>query len=70
MTVMLASPLSRFIEGINHSNFFPIVSLILFILVFIGAVIWVLRLSKDFRTRMKNIPFNDENKQNLKEDGK
>jgi len=70
MNCLLDSQISRFVEGINNSALFSIVSLLLFILVFVGAVVWVLRLGKDFRSNMKNMPFSEDNNEKLNENGK
>ncbi|QQS36842.1 MAG: cbb3-type cytochrome c oxidase subunit 3 [Ignavibacteriales bacterium] len=41
------------IEGID---IFPIISMILFFVFFIGLIIWVLRIDKNYIKEMENIP--------------
>jgi len=51
---------SQYFEGIKNVEVGPIISLILFVLFFIGVIIWIFRLDKDFIERMKNMPLDDD----------
>jgi len=57
--VVIMNQIGRFVQGISFSSTLSIISLFLFILIFIGAVIWVLSLKKGYRSGMKNLPLND-----------
>jgi hypothetical protein len=59
---MFSDHLSK-IDGIAV---FPIISMILFISLFVIAIIWVVRLDKKYLHRMENLPLdsNSENKNN------
>jgi len=50
----------HYFEGIKNVEIGPIISLILFILFFIGVIIWIFRLDKDFIERMKNMPLDED----------
>ncbi len=54
--------LSRFVEGIDGHIILSVISLLLFFAVFIGAIIWVLRLDKNYRSKMKNFPIEEDKK--------
>lgn len=49
----------HYFEGINNIEVWPIISLILFMLVFIAAIIYVVRSDKKYIDYMKNLPFHD-----------
>lgn len=47
------------ISGIGGIGIFGIVSLLLFISVFMGAFIWALRLKRNFLEEMSSLPLHD-----------
>jgi cbb3-type cytochrome oxidase subunit 3 len=48
----------RAIEGID---LYPVISLIVFTIFFIGVVIWVLKADKSFISKMSSLPLEDNN---------
>lgn len=55
--------ISRFVEGIDGHIILSIISLLLFFAVFIGAIVWVMKLDKKYRSDMKNSLFEDSEKE-------
>ncbi len=49
----------HYFERMENVEFWPVVSLILFFIIFVGIVIWVFRADKDYINKMKNLPFED-----------
>lgn len=47
----------NYLESIAGVGIFPLVSLCIFFLFFVILIIWVLQVSKEHLTEMKNIPF-------------
>lgn len=54
---MISENLSN-IEGVS---IFPVIALILFVLIFAGAIIWVFRLDKKYIKQMEKIPLDSNN---------
>lgn len=52
----------RAIEGID---IYPVISLIIFCVFFIGVIIWTVRADKNFISKMSNLPLEDNNKENV-----
>jgi len=46
-------------ENIEGISIFPVISLILFMAIFIFIIVWIIRLKKEDVNEMKNIPLND-----------
>ena len=50
----------HYFEQIEGVEIWPIISLILFFVVFIFTVIWILMLDKKYIQKMKGLPFEDD----------
>jgi len=48
------------LRSIENIDTMPLISLIVFMLFFIGMFIWVLTVDKKYVDHMKSLPFNDE----------
>lgn len=46
-------------DGMNGVDIFPIISLVLFFIIFVGYTIYALTYSKDRAKEMSELPFND-----------
>ncbi len=59
--------LSEHLSSINGVSIYPIVSMVIFFLVFVFTIVWVWKLDKKYIHRMENIPFepNSENENNF-----
>ena len=59
--------LSENLSALEGVSIYPIVSLIIFFLVFTFAIVWVIKLDKKYINRMESIPldFNSENENNF-----
>ncbi len=59
--------LSENLSALEGVSIYPIVSLIIFFLVFAFAIVWVIKLDKKYINRMESIPldFNSENENNF-----
>ncbi|MCK9426853.1 MAG: cbb3-type cytochrome c oxidase subunit 3 [Ignavibacteriaceae bacterium] len=55
---------SNYLSSIEGISVFPVVSLLIFFLVFILMVIWIFRIDKSYVKQMENLPFDmeDENR--------
>ena len=51
------------LQSIEGVDFFTIVSMLLFILFFIGMTIWLFKVDKNYITTMSELPLNEENSQ-------
>ena len=51
-------------ETISGIEIYPIISLLIFFLFFIGLYVWVFTYKKDKITEMSNIPFEDQDMAN------
>ena len=57
---------SHYLSSIENVSIYPIITLILFFAVFVGAVIWIFTRDKEYITKLENIPLENENfKKNL-----
>lgn len=45
------------LQAIEGVNIYPIISMFLFMLFFVGIIIWIFRLDKKYISEMKNLPF-------------
>lgn len=52
----------HYFELIHHVEIWPIISLSIFFLFFIGLLIWVLRVDKDYIKSMSELPIKDGKK--------
>jgi len=50
---------SNYLSSIKGVEIFPIISLVLFFIVFLIAAVWVLRLKKDYLQTMSELPLTD-----------
>lgn len=51
--------ISNYLSSIEGVEIFPIISLVLFFLVFLIASVWVLRLKKDYIQTMSELPLTE-----------
>jgi len=60
--------ISEFLKNQNEVSIFPIISLIIFFLFFIGSVIWTFTRKKQYLIHMENLPLenNDINNSEMK----
>jgi cbb3-type cytochrome oxidase subunit 3 len=60
--------MSEFLKDQNDVSIFPIISLIIFFLFFIGSVIWTFTRKKQYLIHMENLPLenNDINNSEMK----
>lgn len=49
----------HYFERIQHVELWPVISLILFFVFFVGIIIWVLRADENYIRKMENLPFED-----------
>lgn len=59
--------LSEHISRIDGIAIYPIISLIVFSVLFVAAIIWVIRLDKKYLTRMGNLPLDSNFENNSQE---
>ncbi len=64
---------SKYLTEIKDVSIFPILVLIVFFIMFIATIYWVIKLSKNYRDKMKNLPLEEDkdksnNSENLNED--
>jgi len=57
--------IKEILQSIKDVEIYPIISLIVFFLLFIGIVVWLIKMDKEKVNRMKNLPLNNDNNQNL-----
>ncbi|EOZ92381.1 hypothetical protein A33Q_4474 [Indibacter alkaliphilus LW1] len=48
------------LSSIENIEIYPIISLLIFVIFFLGMFIWVVRADKNYINRMKGLPFEDE----------
>ena len=48
------------LRSIEDIEIYPIISLVMFVLFFVGMFIWIFQVDKTYVDHMKNMPFNDE----------
>jgi cytochrome c oxidase cbb3-type subunit IV len=51
--------MGNYLSAIKGVEIYPIISLVLFLAVFIVAAVWVLRLKKDYLQSMSELPLTD-----------
>ena len=52
---------SNYLSSIENVGIYPVITLILFFVVFIGAVVWIYTRDKDYITKLENIPLENDN---------
>lgn len=53
---------SNYLSTIDGVSIYPIVALILFFAFFVGTIVWVLRIDKEYITAMENLPLENKDK--------
>ncbi|WP_268036630.1 cbb3-type cytochrome c oxidase subunit 3 [Algoriphagus sp. PAP.12] len=48
------------LRSIENIDIYPVVSLLIFVLFFLGVAIWVIRMPKDFVDHMKSLPMEND----------
>jgi cbb3-type cytochrome oxidase subunit 3 len=51
----------RILESTEGADIYAIIGLIVFVLSFIGIVIWIFKVDKKYLKRMKDLPLEDDN---------
>nr|WP_225586817.1 cbb3-type cytochrome c oxidase subunit 3 [Algoriphagus sp. Y33] len=49
------------LRSMENVEIFPIISLIIFVLFFIGVAIWAMRVPKEYVDHMSSLPMDDDN---------
>jgi len=60
----------HYFEKIDNIEIFPIISLTIFFIFFIGLIFWVMRADKKYINTMKFLPVEEDNNVKLKNDSK
>jgi cytochrome c oxidase cbb3-type subunit 4 len=50
----------HYFERVAGIEFFPLLSLVIFVLFFVGLLIWVFRVNKGYIHEMSNLPLKDD----------
>ena len=48
--------ISKYLSSIDGVEIFPIIVLLLFFSIFMGLIIWIIRIDKKYVTKMENMP--------------
>ena len=49
------------LRSIENVEVFPVISLVIFVLFFVGITIWTMRVPKDIIDHMSSLPMDDDN---------
>lgn len=52
---------SNYLTAIENVSIYPLITLVLFICVFVGAIIWIYTRDKDYISELENIPLDNDN---------
>ena len=52
---------SNYLGSIENVSIYPIITIILFMLVFFGAVLWIGTRDKEYVSEMENVPLDNKN---------
>lgn len=52
---------SNYLSSIENVAIYPIITLIIFFTVFVGAVIWITTRDKEYISELENIPLDNDN---------
>jgi hypothetical protein len=52
---------SNYLSSIENVAIYPIITIILFMLVFVGAVLWIVTRDKEYISEMESVPLDNEN---------
>ena len=58
---------SHYLSSIDGVSIYPVITLVLFLSVFVGAVIWILTRDKEYISELENIPLENDNFKNNSE---
>ena len=61
---------SQNLSSIDGVSIFPIISLVLFFIIFTGVLYWVLKKDKSYMDNLANIPLQDNNEIEFNEESK
>ncbi len=61
---------SQNLSSIDGVSIFPIISLVLFFVIFSGVLFWVLKKDKSYMEKLANIPLQENNDIELNEESK
>lgn len=50
----------HYFEQIHQVEIWPIISMSIFFIFFLGLILWVIKMDKGYVSKMKNLPVNDE----------
>lgn len=56
--------ISDLLSSTEGVSVYAIVALISFIMVFLGVIVWTIKVDKKYLTKMKNLPLSNENNSN------
>lgn len=52
---------SNYLSSIENVYIYPVITLIIFFTVFVGAVIWITTRDKEYISELENIPLDNDN---------
>lgn len=52
---------SNYLSSIENVSIYPIITLIIFFTVFVGAVIWIYTRDEEYISELENIPLDNDN---------
>ena len=52
---------SNYLSSIENVSIYPIITLVIFLTVFVGAVIWIYTRDKEYISELENIPLDNNN---------
>ncbi len=52
---------SNYLGSIENVSIYPIITIILFMLVFVGAVLWIVTRDKEYISEMESVPLDNKN---------
>ena len=55
---------SNYIKDIEGVGIYPIISLLVFFIFFVGMLIWMLRIDKNYVKKMEQLPLDSQNNMN------
>ena len=58
---------SHYLSSIENIGIYPIITMILFLAVFVGAVFWIFTRDKEYISKLENIPLDNDNFSNNNE---
>ncbi len=58
---------NQYLSSIDRIAIYPVISLILFFVLFVMLIIWVIRLKKEYIEQMEQLPFSNDTEINYEE---